>query len=529
MMDGLAIAAALTEIQATLTGGIVRTVYRPHPETFVVRVFAGENRLLLLSPRRAAIHLTSLDFAYPKEPSPFTMLLRKHLRGARITDIRQPGFERAVTITVRRRHRDGTQDETHLVAELLGVRGNLVVLRGDRVIASLRPAPRARQGAPYTPLPSQGKTDPRAVRAEELAGLLDAEKPAREVVSHLDGIGKATARALLDRASADGGLPQAVSFILNHVESPQAQVDPEGGFASFFPLVPPGEPYPSFCAALDAVWEEMEEETQAEAAQRPLRSRIERAIAKREGTVRKLEAWLEDAEQENTLRRRADLLLIHQSNLSRRLREAHLPDPESGEEVVIPLDPRKSPVENAQALYERAKRLRRGRPVVTRRLTRTRAELHALRAALSDLEGGEGVPQEILPLLPPPKRRPRVAQETAPRRLTAGGYQIEVGKSAAQNDALLRAASPNDLWLHAKDVPGSHVIVRHRGSDDFPPQVVRAAARQAALHSKAKGERFVEVSATRVKHVRKPHGAPPGLVILSHADTLTVDLEREEG
>lgn len=527
-MDGLAIAAALSEIREALAGGIVRTVYQPAPGTFVLRVFASENRLLLLSPRRAALHLSSFDFAYPKEPSPFTMLLRKHLRGGRITAIDQPGVERVVTLVVSRRRRNGTQEETRLVAELLGPRGNLIVVRDGRVTAALRPDRRATQGAPYEPLPSQGKIDPRAIAAEELPGLLDADQPARKLVSTIDGIGKPTARALLSRARVDGGLPQALSFVLDHVGSPQAQVDAAGEFASFFPLEPPGEPYASFCAALDALWEEAQEETEAEESQRPLRVGIQRAIAKREGTARKLEAWLEDATREEALRRRADLLLIYQSELPRRLREARLTDPQTGEDLVIPLDPSRSAVENAQALYERAKRLRRGRPVVTKRLARTRAELSALRTALADLERGLGVPQEILPLLPPPKRRQRATQETAPRQLAADGYQIRVGKSASQNDALLRAASPEDLWLHAKGVPGSHVIVKHRGAEDFPSEVVRAAARQAALHSKARDERFVEVSITRVKHVRKPRGAPPGLVILSREDTLTVDLEREE-
>lgn len=527
-MDGLAIAAALTEIKEALHGGIVRTVYQPSPGTFVLRIFAGENRLLLLSPRRAAIHLSALDFAYPKAPSPFTMLLRKHLRGGRIARIEQPGFERVVTLVAHHRHRDGTQEETHLVAELLGPRGNLIVLRERRVVASLRPDRRATPGAPYAPLPSQGKVDPRTATALQLDEILEAETPVRELVSHLDGIGKPTAGALLARVETDGGLSQALPFVLDHVESPRAQFDPAAEFASFFPLEPPGKPYPSFCAALDAAWEEAREETEIQESQRPLRAGIERAIAKREGTAQKLEAWLEDATREATLRRRADLLLTYQSSLSRRLREARLTDPETGEEVVIPLDPSRSPVENAQALYERAKRLRRGRPVVTKRLERTRAELRTLRASLADLENGVGVAQEILPLLPPPKRRPRTTQETAPRQLAAGGYRIQVGKSATQNDALLRAANPDDLWLHAKNVPGSHVIVRRRGSEDFPSEVVRAAARQAAAHSKAKDERFVEVSVARVKHVRKPRGAPPGLVILSQADTLTVDLEREE-
>lgn len=144
-MDGLAIAASLTEIEKTVVGGVIRTIYQPEQETFVLHLFAGRVIRLLVSLREAAFHLTQLELPYPVIPSPFVMLLRKHVRGGKIVSIEQSGWDRVVTLTVERRRAE--EEETFLlVVELLGVRGNLILLRGDRVLAALRTGPRVAPG-----------------------------------------------------------------------------------------------------------------------------------------------------------------------------------------------------------------------------------------------------------------------------------------------------------------------------------------------------------------------------------------------
>jgi predicted ribosome quality control (RQC) complex YloA/Tae2 family protein len=533
-MDGLAIAASITEAKGAILGGVIRTIYQPEFGTFVLHLFAGGDRRLLLSPGRAALHLTNLDLAYPQRPSPFTMLLRKHLRGGRIVGIEQSGWDRVVNLTVERRQGENLE-AFHVIVELLGVRGNLILLRDYRVLAALRPGTRVVSGAVYQPLPSQKKIDPSKITLALLEEILEQEEPVRALVHHVDGIGRKTAEAIITRAQAraDGsfaeGIRESLSFLLVRVKEPQAEVDRATNSASFFPLVPPGERYPSFSAALDAEWGERHEAVQNDGAQKPLREGILRAIAKRERTVKKLKEWLAKADAAETLQQHADLIMIHQSTLTRRMREATLLDPARGERVAIPLNPRLNPIENAQALYERAKRLRRGRPIVTQRLRRLEGEIARLREGVATLESGAGLSDDLLALIPTPRTRKTPPPPTAPRVFAILGYTVQVGKDAAQNDALLRSASPEDLWLHAKGVPGSHVFVRHHGRrTGYPPEVVRKAALLAARVSKAREERWVEVSYTTVKHVRKPKGSPPGLVILSKEETLTVDLRTEE-
>jgi len=529
-MDGLAIAASITEAKEAILGAVIRTIYQPGFATFVLHLFAGKNLRLLLSPGKATLHLTGLDLAYPQSPSPFAMLLRKHLRGGRIVDIEQSGWDRVVTLTVERRQEEEKRT-FRLVVELLGVSGNLILLRSDRVIAALRPHQRAVPGEVYQPLPPQDKIDPAKITHELLEEVLCQEEPIRALVHRIDGIGRRTAEAII-RARAGGAsadeIMEDLSLLLERVKDPHAELDLATNWAAFFPLTPPGERYPSFSAALDAEWGEKWEKVQSDGGQKPFHAGLLRAIAKRERTVNKLKKWLADAESEVQLRHDADLIMIHQSSLTRRMREASLLDPISEEEIVIPLNPRLNPIENAQALYERAKRLRRGRPIVTRRLRRLEGELARLREGVAAIESGEGIGDDLLSLISTPRTKKKPSPPTAHRTFSILGYNVQVGKDAVQNETLLRRANPADLWLHAKGVPGSHVFVRHHGGTGYSQEVIREAALLAARFSKAREERWVEVSYTTVNHVHKPKGSPLGLVILSKEETLTVDLRADE-
>ena len=527
-MDGLAIAAAVTEIERSAIGGSIRTVFAPDPGTFVLHIFSGRALRLLVSPRKALIHLTGLDLPHPQTPSPFTMLLRKHLRGGRITAVKQEGWERVVRIEITRRSQAEKTDLT-LIAELIGVRGNLILVRDGRVVAALRADPRAQPGEEYRPLPRQGKLDPRKVDPQVISELLTADDPVRALVRRIDGIGKETAQVIAAQAGGSEGVASRLAEIVSHVARPIGCYDPNRETAFFFP-VESGVVLASFSAALDREYEEEHADEHYDQEKESLRRGLERALAKRRRTLAKLTRWLEDAEKEGTLRRYADLIMIHLNELTRGIDRAQLLDLESGASVEVPLNPRLGPVENAQALYERAKRLRRGRPRVEARKRRLEKEIAILETGLAALAAGDIPSAEALSLLPPEsKQRTSRAVPLAPRTYRIDGYLVEVGKSALENDSLLKRARPDDLWFHAKGVPGAHVVVRRQGREEIPREVIEQAARLAAGASKARDEPKVEVSYTAVKHVRKPKGAPPGLVILDREETITVAPLRKNG
>ncbi|MCD6135513.1 NFACT family protein [Candidatus Bipolaricaulota bacterium] len=526
-MDGLGIAAVIGEMRDVVQGSVVRSIYQPSPARFVWQLFSRGTLRLFIAPAEATIHLTKHEFAYPKQPSPFTMLMRKHLRGGRIVEISQEGWERVVRITVEKRSLEGLR-RVQVIVELVGVRGNLVLVRDDRVIASLRPNPRAVSGREYVPLPRQEKIDPREVSVESIEKILEDDDSPRALMRSIDGIGKETARIIYERAKTDepfsaaAGAKMELERILDRVTDPIGAYNEGVRVATFFPI-DGAQVYPSYAEALDRCLEEREETGEVDDGTRDIRAAVGRGIAKREKTIARLQEWLENAKKAELLQHRADLLMIYQHELPKKLHEVTVNDPASGEDVTIPLDPRKSGLENAQSLYERAKKLRRGRPLVERKLQRLQREVKALQEGLTQVENGEGMSDRAAALLPSLPARRKAPAATSPRVHSIDGYTVQVGKNARQNDAILRTARPDDLWLHARGVPGSHVVIRRHGATEVPQEVIVAAARLAARHSKARHEPRVEVSVTEVKHVRKPKGAPPGLVILAQEDTLTVD------
>ncbi len=533
-MDGLAIAASLVEIRRVAEGAVVRTVHEPRPGVFLLGVFGIGQHTLLFSPRTADIHCTGLAFRNPERPSSFVMQLRKHLRGARIRAIRQASWERTVSLAAVRSE-EGERYESTLVAELTGVRGNLLLLDSEGVVlGSLRRDPRNPVGRPYTPVLAQEKQDPATVTVEALAGLLASDTPARALAHGLHGVGRRTAEdlvllaaALTDGADEPARIKAALDAVVADVEHPRPHFDASLGTATFYP--PPGASVPatSFGQALDLTTHDGAA-ADTEDAERSLRDGILQAMARATRTAKALHQWLDAADTAAELRRRADFLMLHAADLGRGATAVAGEDPVDGSWLAFSLAPRLNGMENARVLYKKARKLDRGRPTVMARLHRIEANLAKLRGALDDLDAGREVDDAILDA---PSSRGRERQEpsaSSPRQFVVDGYTILVGRSAKQNDELMRRARPRDLWLHARDVAGSHVIVCVDGRDATPPQVVEAAARLAARYSKADRRGKVAVTCAEARHVRKPRGGAPGLAIVTNESTLTVELQETQ-
>ena len=534
-MDGLAIAASLTEVRAAVDGGSVRSIYEPLRGHFVFHLFAGRRRKVMISPKLSSLHLTTLEIPNPETPSTYVMLLRKHLRGGRIAAIRQLGWDRVVEFDVQRRDSGGLHNY-RLVVELIGLRGNVVLVRDGIVLGASRRDGRCQPGQPFQPLARQDRLDPRMIDAGELRSLLTSGDPARTLATSIDGVGRSTAEDIVRRAQsddADGDFPErvhaALRDLLGCIETPKPHVDPIEMRAAFYPLPPPTEAEESFAEAVDRVLELGDALGTEAGEERSLRTQLLRARGKRERTAEKLRSWLDAANDASRLRHSADLLMTHRADVPRKAKEVILTEPGTDLAVTIPLAPSLDAIGNAQRLYERAKRMQRGVPRVKARLRRIEGELEMLDRGMTQLDAGEALPEGLISLLAAPTApRSKLPFGSTPRRLEIDGYAVFVGRSAAENDRLLRDAAPDDIWMHVRRFAGSHVIVHRRGGGEVPDGVLRQAARLAGRHSKAGGERRVEVTVAAVKHVRKPKGAPPGLVIVDRADTLTVDLGKKE-
>ena len=296
----------------------------------------------------------------------------------------------------------------------------------------------------------------------------------------------------------------------------------------------PSRPAPSLLAAMEIVAADSgrEEKGEADAEIAAAAALARRRIAAAARRIERLEAEQTETGEAERLQAIGDLLLGRLHTVPRGETAVTL-EGWAGEAVEVQLDPQLSPAENAASYYDRAGRRRRAEEQLPLLLAEAEADAERWRAALEEIEAGV-VPPRIREALNRQRDRGSAAESPEaglPYRLyrTSGGIEVRVGRSAKDNDRLtFQESSPSDVWLHARSVPGSHVILRWRDPDGAPPaRDLAEAALLAAVFSRARTSGTVAVDWTRRKYVRKPRGAPPGAVIPQRVKTAFVEPDEE--
>ena len=294
-------------------------------------------------------------------------------------------------------------------------------------------------------------------------------------------------------------------------------------------------------AAIDAHFTALDVQREQEQRAGKLRLAAQRGRKKVHNKVAGLRRQLDDVGRADELRARADLMLAYAHGVARGADQMEVPALDGAGTQVIPLDPKQPVTQQANRLYEKARRLDDGRAVTEQRLGAAETELAQLddvlarveAAAPSELEAARDalVSLGLLPRPQPATNRPRQrAPAVAFRRFTsAEGYPIYVGRNNNQNDELtMRFANGNDLWLHVGGGrPGSHVVVRLPKNKTASLETLLDAAALAVHFSKARGEPRIDVVYTHRKNVRKPKGLPAGAVVPSHTKTVTVHADAD--
>jgi predicted ribosome quality control (RQC) complex YloA/Tae2 family protein len=497
--------------------------------------------------------------------TPLADVLRRHLRGATLLSARQRQFDRVLLLEFGNAEGMGPASRRTLVAEIMGRHSNLLLLdERDYILECARHVTarvnRVRQlipGEAYVPVPDFGKLDPMAATAEELAARLPAAPQPltgwlRET---LQGGSDVLLAVLLDRlgvpehATTQDAAPDRVLSVLQTLIAEAARLGP-GHVARLglpfdklrvatrskvaYPVPLPGgwtilEEHDSLSAACRAV----HAESAGAAAVGQLRQRLTSALQAALDKVRRREherqAALEKAERADEWRRRGELLMANVWAVEPGQAELVGEDWETGEPVIIPLDPRRSPQENAQALFDRYKKLQRVRQRVPALLRQAQTERQELEDLLDQTEEGGlrelGLLEQEMTargMLKAPKRRSEVKADYR-RGETPEGCALIYGRSALENAAVLKAARPDDLWFHVQGAPGGHVVIR---TDNKPeavsPSAIAEAARLAARQSRRRRDTAVEVDYTLVKHLQRMRNGPPGHVIYREFKTILV-------
>ncbi len=483
-----------------------------------------------LVPREVARALADPpEAAVPGGARQLLLHLRKHLDGVRVVSLERVPGERTLVLEA---------GDAALVLRLGGSAAALALAREGAVLGRLGEGPEAWPLPAPSPEREWDVLDPAAFEAAVAAAQAAGRSLPRAVLAACPGLGPRLARevdgtgpslvALRERLRAasprvaapgppgdwhDAGLAESNAVVLSPIALERA-----GGV-----VLQPASWLEAGAVFLEARRRGLAFEDRRRAALEDVRRRIRRLELLEANLARDL-AGLAD---EGDLRRRAEALLHGARRLEPGRESVEVPDPhEPGRLVRIGLDPRLGGLANAERLFEKARRVERARHQIDLRLRETRSGAIASRDVEKRLLEARDARE-----LPGPREDEGAARDAAaaPRHyLTSRGLSLLVGRNARENHHLtFRVARGEDLWLHARDVPGSHVVLRDNegraGADDL-----REAAEVAAFFSEARGESLVDVHVTRRKHVRPARGGP-GRVFVAHSDTLRVPPRDPEG
>lgn len=572
--DGIVTKCIVQELSDILVGGRVEKVFQPEADEIILNIRSqGKNLRLLLSANanHPRIHVTSTVKENPAAPPVFCMLLRKHLSGGKITGVSFYDFERVVGLRIESMNELGDMTEKLLLTEIMGKHSNIILLNSeDRIIdavkhvdsdmSSVREIMPARQ---YTPPPTQHKKSPAELdTASFYREMTDAAEAGisteKGILNYIKGFSPLICREICHRASLDGKravgnlsdsevglLKDVLSSTLKDISSnsfsPCIIYEDENFEKPFDYHCFKIEQYP-FVRSFSSISDVLENFYSA-------KDTIERLKQKKSGLTKVLANEIDRCRRKLSLHREKlrDVSDREKLKLSGELITANIycipPNhkkvsllnyySESEEYVDIPMDENLSPQENAQRYFRRYSKAKSTFIYTNRQLEETQKELDYLESVQLLLENCaltqeiEEIRQELIDQgYIKEKRKPgKKKKETVSKPLrfiSSDGYEILVGKNNRQNDLLtMKNASSNDMWLHTRNIPGSHVIVRKQ-QNDIPDATLVEAAEIAAFHSRARNSSTIPVDYTTVKNVKKPPGAKPGMVIYENFKTVIV-------
>lgn len=559
--DGLFTRAITNELSSLLRGGRINKIHQPYKNEIILAVRAnGVNHKLLLSahPSYARVQLTNEQYDNPNEPPMFCMLLRKHLEGSIIENIKQAGLDRMIIFEVKGRNELGDISYKQLIVEIMGRHSNIIIVDKIRnvILDSIKHISFAinthraiMPGQEYVMPPKQEKSNPFEAEADDILRAIDFNSGNldKQLVANFAGVSPVLAKEIIFKAGLANRntLPNAflsiISELKEHVYKPSITY---GSTKEAFYLIPlehmKGEvkSYDTLSSLLDRFYFGKAERDRVKQQGNDLERLINNEKEKNEKKIKKLETTLEDAKKADQFQLYGELLTANIFIAKKGMKEITVVNyyDEDGASVTIPIDPRKTPSENAQKYFTKYQKAKKSVNIVIEQIEIARAEAAYFDGLLQQVEAAsprdiEEIREELVEggyIRARQKKQNKNKQNTKPvlEKYTASdGTEIIIGKNNKQNDYLTnKAAARDDIWLHTKDIPGSHVVIRSKEPSE---ETILEAAQIAAYFSKARNSSSVPVDFTKVRHVKKPAGAKPGFVIYDQQQTVYVTPDAE--
>ena len=558
--DSLALRLVVHELRDALLGSTIRHIEQANAHTFSFKVGrAAQTHWLTLSAHSLHARAHLIERSPPGQKQSYLAdFLATHLRRGTITAIEQLGWDRILKITVQPVSDDPIQlSPKAIIAEFMGKHSNIILIdtEDDRILESLKrideTMSRHREilpGETYTLPPQQEKADPltldKAMFTELVGG--QAQVSWRQLFNKIDGFSPTLAKEVVARA-ADIELSDAYQQVIACFDpkhaSPQLLMD-NGEPIAASPL--PLHQFPqASCQAFDTMNEALGAYYEAITLKERIASEkraLTQALKKQENLLqRKAEGLYTDlarAESAEDYRIQGELLLANLHAVTRGQAQVELQNYYSPEleMLSISLDPERTPSENAQAYFKKYTKAKRGRSRILQLISDLEADQETLQLYVSELETAdtletlqhlrsEFVKNGYIKSPQRGKQKSDVSDGTFRRYTSSNGFQMYVGKNSQSNDLLLRQiAKPRDMWLHAKQIHGSHVIIRNpENRQDIPMPTLLQAAQLAAFYSKAHHASNVPVDYTWARYVVKRKGNVAGYVHYTREKTLYVE------
>ena len=549
--DGFFTHAVVHELDQTLATGRVAKVNQPYPAELIMTIRAHRhNYSLLLSanPTYPRMQITQIAYQNPAVPSNFAMTMRKYLEGAILESIEQVDNDRIIKMNFKTRDELGDQQRLVLVIEIMARHSNvsLVNEKNHKIIDTIKHVGSDQNrvrlllpGATFVMPPKQDKVNPylpNQIYTDLVRKDLDENELAKQLQARYQGLGRQSAQELARELQASSDLPTTYHTFLKQFENPDPVIyDDNNGkrqFAAFLPSNIKEEQlthYDTLSVMLDAFYAQKAERDRSKELAGQVLKVLHNELKKDRRKVKKLKQQLEDAAKADYYRIRGEILTTYLGKLTAGMTEITLQNfYDDNKPLKIKLDPELSPSRNAQKYFTKYDKLKTSVDYVKEQLKLANDEINYLANIESQIDLAS--PADIQEIRLELQQQGYIKQKSKKRRKvrvskpeefhTSNGTTVLVGKNNLQNDRLsFKIANKNDIWLHVKDIPGSHVIIRDSDPDE---QTLLEAAQLAAYFSKGRNSDNVPVDYLPAKRLHKPNGAKPGFVTFTGQKTLYV-------
>ena len=541
--DGFFLHHMVEELRAELLNGRIQKINQPFDQELVLQIRSNRqsHRLLLSAhPVFGRIQLTETTFENPAQPSTFIMVLRKYLQGAVIESIEQIENDRIVEITVSNKNEIGDNIQATLIIEIMGKHSNILLVdkSNHKILEVIKHIGFSQNsyrtllpGATYIAPPSTDALNPFTIKDEKLFEILQTQElTAKNLQGIFQGIGRDTASEL-ENLLVNEKLSKFRNFFKQ--ETNPCLTDKSFSCVPFSNTI--DDHFSSLSQLLDVFYKDKAERDRVKQQASELIRRVENELQKNRQKLKKQEKELLATENAEEFRQKGELLTTFLHQVPNDQDQVVLDNYYTNQPITISLDKALTPNQNAQKYFKRYQKLKEAVKYLTDLIEETKATILYLESVETVLnQAGLDEIAEIREELIQTgfirrRQREKIQKRKKPEKYLAsdGKTIILVGRNNLQNEELtFKIARKEELWFHAKDIPGSHVVIS--GNLNPSDEVKTDAAELAAYYSKGRLSNLVQVDMIEVKKLNKPTGGKPGFVTYTGQKTLRVTPDSEK-